>query len=102
MRRLEAYRDAGADVVDAPGLTMPEQIQRVVAVGLPVNVLALPGTPSVPELEQLGVERVSVGSLFAWAASGALIDAAREVLGPGTSGYSARVLDAQLRDQAFG
>lgn len=84
------------------GVTTPEQIERVVAVGLPVIVLALPGTPTVPELERLGVARVSVGSLFAWAAYGALVDAAREVLGPGTSGYSARVLDSRLRDQAFG
>lgn len=40
--------------------------------------------------------------LFASAAHGALIDAAREVFGTATSGYSARVLDSQLRDQAFG
>lgn len=102
VRRLEAYRDAGADVLYAPGLTRPEQIERVVAIGLPVNVLALPGTPSVSELGELGVARVSVGSLFAWAAYGALVEAARELLGPGTSDYSARVLDSRLREEAFG
>ena len=100
--RLEAYRDAGADVVYAPGLTTPEQIERVVGVGLPVNVLALPGTPTIPRLAELGVARVSVGSMFAWSAYGALVDAAHEMFGAGTSDYSARVLDAQLRDQAFG
>ena len=102
VRRLEAYGDAGADVLYAPGLSTREQFERVVAIGLPVNVLALPGTPAVPELAELGVARISVGSLFAWAAYGALVEAAREVLGSGTSDYSARVLDAQLRDQAFG
>ena len=102
VRRLEAYRDAGADVVYAPGLRSPSDIERVVAVGVPVNVLALPGTPTVHELAELGVARVSVGSLFAWAAYGALVDAARELLGPGTSTYTARVLDSRLRDQAFG
>lgn len=102
IRRLTAYAEAGADVVYAPGLRSAEDIARVVAIGVPVNVLALPGTPSVPELGDLGVARVSVGGLFAWAAYGALVDAARELLGPGTSDYSARILDARLRDQAFG
>jgi 2-methylisocitrate lyase-like PEP mutase family enzyme len=100
--RLAAYRDAGADVLYAPGIITPDQIERVVAVGLPVNVLALPGTPTVTELAALGVARVSVGSLFAWAAYGALVDAARELFDAGTSDYSARVLDSRLRDQAFG
>ena len=50
--RLVAYRDAGADVVYAPGLASIDQIEAVVeAVGVPVNVLALPGGPSVAELE---------------------------------------------------
>ena len=49
-----------------PGLRDPSQIARLVdAVGVPVNVLALPGAPSVPELESLGVRRVSTGSLLA-------------------------------------
>lgn len=102
VRRLEAYRDAGADVLYAPGVTSPSDIERLVGLGLPVNVLALPTAPSVPQLADLGVARVSVGGLFAWAAYGALVEAAHEMLGPGTSGYSARVLDSGLRDQAFG
>src|SRR5205809_985901 len=58
--RLIAYRDAGADVVYAPGLTDLGQIARVVeAVGVPVNVLALPAAPSIGELESVGVRRVS-------------------------------------------
>ncbi len=100
--RLEAYRDAGADVLYAPGVTAPADIERLVGIGLPVNVLALPGAPTVPRLAELGVARISVGSLFAWSAYGALVEAARELLGPGTSDYSARVLDSRLRDEAFG
>src|SRR6476646_11963434 len=73
--RLLAYRDAGADVVYAPGLTDLGQIASVVeAVGVPVNVLALPGMPSVRELGSAGVRRISTGSLLAGAAYGALLE----------------------------
>lgn len=102
VRRLEAYRDAGADVVYAPGPVRPADIERLVDVGAPLNVLAMPGTPTVPELAELGVSRVSVGSLFAWAAYGALVDAATELLGPGTSVYTESLLDGATRDAAFG
>jgi len=62
-RRLLAYRDAGADCVFAPGLKDAETIGRLVRdLQCPVNILAVPGTPSVPELEKLGVARVSLGS----------------------------------------
>lgn len=101
--RLVAYRKAGADVVYAPGLSHATDISRVVAaVDCPVNVLALPGTPSVPELAALGVARVSVGSLFAWAAYGAMVTAATELLGPGTSEYVSGALRGSVRDAAFG
>ncbi len=100
--RLIAYRDAGADVVYAPGITTAADIERLVtAVACPVNVLALPGTPTIPELAGLGVARVSVGSLFAWAAYGALVSAAAELLGPGTSTYIAGVVPGHVRAAAF-
>ena len=102
VRRLEAYRDAGADVVYAPGIVRPGDIERLVGIGIPLNVLAIPGAPSIPELAELGVSRVSVGSLFAWAAYGALVDAATELFGPGTTSYAASTLDGALRDAAFG
>jgi 2-methylisocitrate lyase-like PEP mutase family enzyme len=86
--RLQAYEAAGADVLYAPGLTDLEQIQRVVeAVGLPVNVLARPGGPSVAQLASAGVRRVSVGGAFAFAALGAVVEAARELRGDGTYGF---------------
>lgn len=101
--RLNAYRDAGAGCVYAPGLTDLADIRRVVEeTGAPVNVLALPNGPSVPELAGVGVRRVSTGGALAWAAYGALVPAARELLDTGTSTYLERALPRDLRDAAFG
>jgi 2-methylisocitrate lyase-like PEP mutase family enzyme len=86
--RLQAYETAGADVLYAPGLTDLQEIRGVVeAVGLPVNVLARPGGPSVAELASVGVRRVSVGGAFAFAALGAVVEAARELREGGTYGF---------------
>lgn len=85
--RLVAYREAGAEVLYAPGLRAPADIARVVALGAPVNVLAVAGAPTVPELAELGVRRVSTGGALAWAAYGALRDAGRELLDQGTTTY---------------
>ena len=86
--RLQRYQEAGADVLYAPGLTSPEDIRRLVeSVDRPVNVLALPGCPPVPDLEALGVRRISVGGAFAYAAFGAAVAAARELQEEGTYGY---------------
>ncbi len=63
VRRLGAFRDAGADCVFAPGLRDAATIGRLVAdLRCPVNILAVPGSPSVPELSKLGVARISLGS----------------------------------------
>ena len=87
--RLLAYRDAGADVVYAPGLADLEQIARVVEeVGVPVNVLALPGGPATGELAEVGVRRVSTGSFLAAAAYGALVAGAAELAASGTSRFA--------------
>jgi 2-methylisocitrate lyase-like PEP mutase family enzyme len=86
--RLQAFQEAGADVLYAPGLTDPGDIRSVVqSVDRPVNVLALPGAPSVRELGELGVARVSVGSGFSLVALGAVVEAARELLDDGTYGF---------------
>jgi 2-methylisocitrate lyase-like PEP mutase family enzyme len=101
--RLNAYRDAGAGCVYAPGLRDLADISRVVnETGAPVNVLALPKGPSVPELAGVGVRRVSTGGALAWAAYGALVTAARELLDAGTSTYLSGALPRDLRDAAFG
>jgi 2-methylisocitrate lyase-like PEP mutase family enzyme len=100
--RLIAYRDAGADCVYAPWLADLDRIRRVVeAVGIPVNVLAIPSGPSVPELASVGVRRVSTGSLLASAAYGALVAGARELAGPGTSGYAEAGVPRDLLGDAF-
>ena len=91
--RLRAYRDAGAEVVFAPGLTDPQQIRRLVqAVEVPVNVIASPNGPPIPELAALGVRRVSTGGSLARAAYGAIASAAAELQGPGTSTYLGGVI----------
>ncbi len=87
--RLQAYQEAGADVLYAPALDRPEDLRELLAsVDLPVNVLARPGTPSVAELSALGVKRVSVGGGFAFAAFGAAARAATELLTEGTYGFT--------------
>ena len=87
--RLVAYRDAGADVVYAPGLVAAEDIRRVVVeTTTPVNVLALPGAPSVADLGELGVRRISTGGALAKAAYRAMMAGAWELLTDGTSSYS--------------
>ncbi len=85
VRRLVAFRDAGADCVFAPGLKDAETIGRLVkSVQCPLNILAVPGTPSIAELEKLGVARVSVGSGFMRATLGLLRRAAEELKSAGT------------------
>ena len=98
--RLTAYRDAGADAVYAPGLSDLDQIAAVVeAVGVPINVLALPAGPPISELASVGVRRVSTGSLLAGAAYGAVLSGARELLADGTSRYTqGNVSNAALED----
>jgi 2-methylisocitrate lyase-like PEP mutase family enzyme len=102
IERLIAFREAGAHVVYAPGLTEIGEIARVVAeVGVPVNVLALAGVPPVPELAAAGVRRVSTGGNLTWVAFGALERAAKELLGPGTSDYLAGAISGDVRSSAF-
>jgi 2-methylisocitrate lyase-like PEP mutase family enzyme len=90
--RLQAFAEAGADVLFAPGVASADDIRRVVesVAPRPVSVLALPHAPSVPELAKLGVARVSVGGAFAFAAIGAAVEAGRELLEQGTYGYFER------------
>jgi 2-methylisocitrate lyase-like PEP mutase family enzyme len=84
LRRLAAYREAGADGVFVPGLAAPDEIRAVVtAIDAPLNVLALAGGQTVAELAALGVARISTGSLLFRAAIGAAVAAARSVAGNG-------------------
>ncbi|GFM74732.1 hypothetical protein PSCICM_05510 [Pseudomonas cichorii] len=96
LRRLEAYAEAGADVLYAPGLRTREEVIAVVraVAPRPVNVLMGLGgvTLSVAELSECGVKRISVGSSMARAAWGALYRAAEEVRTQGTFSYADQAL----------
>jgi 2-methylisocitrate lyase-like PEP mutase family enzyme len=86
--RLQSYQEAGADVLFAPGARDLDTIRELVSsVDLPVNMLVLPGMPSVSELAEAGVSRISVGGAFAFAAYGAAAAAGRELMESGTYGY---------------
>jgi len=87
IQRLQAFQDAGADVLYAPGLNNLNDIAAIVSeVDKPVNVLmGSPGVSiSVQELTDLGVKRISLGSSFNRVALGALLNAADEVLNKGS------------------
>ncbi|MEM5436322.1 isocitrate lyase/phosphoenolpyruvate mutase family protein [Paraburkholderia diazotrophica] len=91
IRRLQAFQEAGADVLYAPGLKTREDIAAVVSsVDRPVNVLmGMAGMPfTVGELAQMGVKRISVGGALARAALGAMLRAAKEMLERGTFTYT--------------
>ena len=89
IERLQAYQEAGADVLYAPGLSTAEEIRQVVSsVDRPVNVLARAGAPTVSELAELGVARISVGGHFAFAAIAGLVEAATELRDQGTYGFA--------------
>jgi 2-methylisocitrate lyase-like PEP mutase family enzyme len=101
--RLQAYQEAGADVLFAPGLATAQDIRQVVeSVDRPVSVLAVRGAASTAELATLGVARVSVGGAFAFAALGALCEAAEELRDQGTYGYLERsAVGARAARSAF-
>lgn len=100
--RLSRYAAAGAEVVYAPGLVDLGQIAAVVqAVPAPLNVLALAKHLTVDALAPLGVRRVSLGAMFAFAAYGALARAAQEVAGSGTMNFMGQVLAPAARRAAF-
>jgi 2-methylisocitrate lyase-like PEP mutase family enzyme len=97
--RLQAYQEAGADVLYAPGLTRKEDIAAVVSsVDRPVNVvMGLQGVQlSLDELSAMGVRRVSVGSALCRAALGAFLRAAREMREQGSFGFAEEA--ARYRD----
>jgi 2-methylisocitrate lyase-like PEP mutase family enzyme len=78
--RGKAFLAAGADCVFVPGVTDASTIGALVqGIGGPVNVLAVAGTPSIPDLEALGVARVSVGSGPMRASLALVRDIAREL-----------------------
>jgi 2-methylisocitrate lyase-like PEP mutase family enzyme len=95
IKRLQAYQEAGADVLYAPGLTSKDDIAAVVSsVDRPVNVvMGLQGIPlSLAELSAIGVKRVSVSSALCRAALGAFLRGAREMRDLGTFTFAAEAV----------
>jgi 2-methylisocitrate lyase-like PEP mutase family enzyme len=95
IQRLQAYQEAGADVLYAPGLKSKEDIAAVVrSVDRPVNVvMGLQGAQlSLTELAEMGVKRVSVGSALSRTALGAFLNAAREMRERGTFTFAAEAV----------
>ncbi|GAA1258226.1 isocitrate lyase/phosphoenolpyruvate mutase family protein [Kitasatospora nipponensis] len=98
IRRLQAFEEAGADVLFAPGLPDAEAVRAVcAAVSRPVNVLAGGADRSltVARLAELGVRRISLGSALSRAAMGAVKRAAEEILATGTFAFTADALSYQ-------
>jgi 2-methylisocitrate lyase-like PEP mutase family enzyme len=86
--RLQAYQEAGADVLFAPRVVDPGDLRQLLSsVDRPVSVLVLPGCPTVGELGALGVSRISVGGAIAVASYGAAINAVTELRDKGTTSY---------------
>jgi len=93
IRRLQAFAEAGADVLYAPGLRSAEEVRAVVqaVAPKPVNVLMSGGLKlTVQQLEELGVRRISTGSALALAAFGEFFRAAEEIQQSGTFGFTSQ------------
>ena len=86
IRRLQAYAEAGADCLYAPGIDTPDQVAAVVAAVAPkpVNVLAFKPFITVAEAAELGVRRISVGGTLARVAWAGFRAAAEEIAEQGT------------------
>jgi len=95
IKRLQAYQEAGADVLYAPGLASKEDIAALISsVDRPVNVvMGLQGVQlSLADLSAIGVRRISVGSALCRAALGAFLRAAREMREHGTFTFAAEAV----------
>lgn len=85
VERLRAYRAAGADCLFAPGVSDRPVIERLVKeLAAPLNILLTPQCPSIPELEKMGVARVSAGSAVMRATLGLVRRIGRELMQTGT------------------
>ena len=86
--RLQAYQEAGADVLFAPRVVEPAELRRLLAdIDVPLSVLVTPNAPSVPELAEFGVSRISVGGAIAVASYGFAVAAVKQLRDEGTTNY---------------
>ena len=92
IKRLQAYQEAGADVLFAPGLNTSEEVREVCrSIDRPFNIVRGPRKEqlTVEEVGALGVKRISTGGMMHAVAMSAMIAAGKEMLGPGTFGFTA-------------
>jgi 2-methylisocitrate lyase-like PEP mutase family enzyme len=104
IRRLQAYQEAGADVLFAPGIQSKADIQAILgSIDRPLNVLmGFQGVQlSIAELSELGVTRISVGGSLARVAYGALMRAGNEILSSGTFGYASEAISGKEINAIF-
>ncbi|MBA3316647.1 MAG: isocitrate lyase/phosphoenolpyruvate mutase family protein [Gemmatimonadales bacterium] len=100
--RARAYVAAGADGIFVPGVVDAPTVRLLAgAIEAPLNVMAGPGAPSIAELRELGVARVSVGPSIALAALGAIRRAATEILSHGTYDEMRGAVDFSEADGLF-
>ena len=104
IRRLEAYADAGAECLFAPGITNLADIEAVVraVAPKPVNVVASTDFATVQQLAAIGVRRISVGGALARTALTAFIAAAREIADQGTFTAIGRTIPTSEMNRLFG
>jgi 2-methylisocitrate lyase-like PEP mutase family enzyme len=85
LRRARAYLEAGADSIFVPGVIEPELIDTLVReIPGPLNIMTMPGAPTVPELFRLGVARISLGPAAMLATMGLIHEIAQELRTKGT------------------
>jgi 2-methylisocitrate lyase-like PEP mutase family enzyme len=102
IRRLQAYEEAGADLLFAPGIRTRDDISAVTtSLGKPVNVLMSAPGLSVAELTKIGVKRISVGSTLARAAFGAFLRAAQEMREQGTFQFAGEAVAYKELNELF-
>lgn len=104
VRRLQAFAEAGADALYAPGLRSAEEVRAVVqaVAPKPVNVLMSGGLKlTVQQLEEMGVRRISTGSALALAAFGEFFRAAEEIQQSGTFGFTSQSMPYAKANQFF-
>lgn len=86
--RLQAYQEAGADVLFAPRVVDPAELRQLLAsVDVPVSVLVTPDAPAIGVLADLGVSRISVGGAIAAASYGFAVEAVKELQASGLANY---------------
>ena len=103
IRRLQAFEEAGADVLYAPGLETLDQVRAVTtSVGKPVNVLGtMIANVTLEQLAETGAKRVSIGGSLARAAWAPVLTAAAEMLARGSFGWTSELAPSAKLEELF-